>query len=400
MPWKETKMIDERMNFALKSLQEGVNFSELCAEYGISRKTGYKWRERYQNEGAVGLHDLSRKPANSPNQLSEALMCQIVKLHSRHPKWGPRKIRALLLKDVAFATEAPSESSLKRVFERCGWTRKRIRRKRQDAGRISSDTHAQDNNEVWTVDFKGWWRTGDQQRCEPLTVRDEHSRYMLMAQPMARSDTDSVRAVFEKLFERYGLPGAIRSDNGSPFASSNAILGLSRLSAWWLSLGISLERGRPGKPQDNGGHERMHRDIAAEVQAHARGTLAEQAAALELWRETFNKVRPHESLGMKTPAEVYRPSERKYEGTPHDIVYPEMISRRVSKRGYLSYEKHKIPISTALSGWSVGLKPIDSDHFEVYFAAQYLGQIELSTLSLLAWASPSEQGETTTVKAS
>ena len=400
MPWKETKMIDERMNFALKSLQEGVNFSELCAEYGISRKTGYKWRERYQNEGAVGLHDLSRKPANSPNQLSEALMCQIVKLHSRHHKWGPRKIRALMLKDVAFATEAPSESSLKRVFERCWWTRKRIRRKRQDSGRISSDTHAKDNNEVWTVDFKGWWRTGDQQRCEPLTVRDEHIRYMLMAQPMARSDTDSVRAVFEKLFERYGLPGAIRSDNGSPFASSNAILGLSRLSAWWLSLGISLERGRPGKPQDNGGHERMHRDIAAEVQAHARGTLAEQAAALELWRETFNKVRPHESLGMKTPAEVYRPSERKYEGTPHDIVYPEMISRRVSKRGYLSYEKHKIPISTALSGWSVGLKPIDSDHFEVYFAAQYLGQIELSTLSLLAGASPSEQGETTTVKAS
>jgi transposase InsO family protein len=400
MPWKETKMIDERMNFSLKSLQEGVNFSDLCAEYGISRKTGYKWRERYMKEGAVGLHDLSRKPANSPNQLSEALMCQIVKLHERHKKWGPKKIRVLLLKDVAFAADAPSESSLKRVFERCGWTRKRPRRQHQEVGRISSDTRAKGNNDVWTVDFKGWWRTGDQERCEPLTVRDEHSRYVLIAQPMARSNTESVKAVFEKLFESYGLPKAIRSDNGSPFASSNAILGLSRLSAWWLSLGISLERGRPGKPQDNGGHERMHRDIAAEVQACAQGTLAEQVAALELWRQTFNTVRPHESLGMKTPAELYTVSERKFEETPHDIVYPGMIARRVSKSGYISYETHKIPISTAVSGWSVGLKPVDNDHLEVYFAAQYLGQIELSTLSLLAGASPSEQGESITKKAS
>ena len=393
-------MIDERMNFALKSLQEGVNFSELCAEYGISRKTGYKWRERYQREGAVGLHDLSRKPANSPNQLSEAITCQIVKLHDRHPKWGPKKIRTLLLKDIAYASEAPSESSLKRIFERCGWTRKRTRRKRQETGRISADVRAQECNDVWTVDFKGWWRTGDQQRCEPLTVRDEYSRFILIAQPMVRSDTDSVRAVFEKLFERYGLPGAIRSDNGSPFASSNAILGLSRLSVWWLSLGISLERGRPGKPQDNAGHERMHRDIAAEVQACVQGTLAEQAAALELWRETFNTVRPHEALGMKTPAEVYQTSKRKYEGTPDDIVYPSMISRRVGKCGYLTYEKHRIPISTALKGWSVGLKPVDSDHLEVYFADQYLGQIELSTLSLLAGASPGELGDTTNKNAS
>jgi putative transposase len=356
MPWKETQMIDERMNFALKSLQEGVNFSELCASYGISRKTGYKWRERYMNEGAVGLHDLSRKPGSSPNQVSEAVMCQIVKLHERHRKWGPKKIRALLLRDVAFAANAPSESSLKRIFERCGWTRKRTRRKNQEGGRISSEARAKENNDVWTVDFKGWWRTVDKERCEPLTVRDEHSRYVLTAQPMARSDTESVKGVFEKLFERYGLPRAIRSDNGSPFASSQAILGLSRLSVWWLSLGISLERGRPGKPQDNGGHERMHRDIAAEVQACAQGTLVEQAAALELWRESFNTVRPHESLGMKTPAEIYTASKRPYEGTPDDIVYPGMISRRVSKRGYLSYERHLVPISTALGGWSVGVQ--------------------------------------------
>ena len=393
-------MIDERMNFALKSLQEGVNFSELCADYGISRKTGYKWRERYMKQGAVGLNDLSRKPANSPNQLSEALACQIVKLHERYDKWGPKKIRALLLKDVAFAVEVPSETSLKRIFDRCGWTSKRTRRKHQEGGRISSDERAKSNNDVWTVDFKGWWRTGDKERCEPLTVRDENSRYMLSAQPMARSDTATVKAAFEKLFERYGLPMSIRSDNGSPFASSNGLLGLSRLSVWWLSLGISLKRGRPGKPQDNGGHERMHRDIAAEVQACAQGTLAEQAAALEMWRETFNTVRPHESLGMKTPAEVYTPSERKYEGTPHDIVYPGMISRRVNKRGYISYEKHRIPISTALSGWSVGLKPLDNDHLEVFFAAQYLGQLELSTLSMLAGASPSEHGENNTKKAS
>lgn len=399
MPWKETKMTEERMNFALKSLQEGVNISELCAAYGISRKTGYKWRARYMKEGAMGLNDLSRKPSESPKQLSEALMCQIVKLHERHPKWGPKKIRALLLRDIAFASEAPSESSLKRVFERCGWTRKRIRRKHKEGGRISTATRAGSNNEVWTVDFKGWWRTADRQRCEPLTVRDEYSRYVLTAQPMTSTDTESVKAVFEKLFERYGLPKAIRSDNGSPFASYSGILGLSRLSAWWLSLGISLERGRPGKPQDNGGHERMHRDIAREVQACAQGSLSEQAAALELWRETFNNVRPHESLAMKTPAQLYRASERKYEGTPHDIAYPGMISRRVNKRGYISYEKHLIPISTAVSGWSVGLKPLDNDHLEVFFADQYLGQIELSTLSMVAGARTSDHRETNIQKA-
>ena len=400
MPWKETKMSDERMNFALRSLQEGVNFSELCASYGISRKTGYKWRGRYMKEGAMGLHDLSRKPTNSPNQLSEALMCQIVKLHERHPKWGPRKILNLLQRDVAFAGEAPSESSLKRVFERCGWSRKRSRRRHEQAGRITSGKRARANNEVWTVDFKGWWRTGDQERCEPLTVRDEHSRYVLVAQPMTRSDTESVKVVFEKLFQEHGLPGSIRSDNGSPFASSRAVLGLSRLSAWWLSLGISLERGRPGKPQDNGAHERMHRDISSEVQACSQGNLAEQAAALELWRETFNTVRPHESLGMKTPAEVYRSSEQKYEGTPCDLDYSGMIKRKVNKRGYLSYDNHVIPISTAISGWSVGLKPLDKDHLEVYFASQCLGQIELSTLSLLSGASPREQGESAEQKAS
>ena len=400
MPWKETKMSDQRMNFALRSLQEGVNFTELCASYGISRKTGYKWRGRYMKEGAMGLNDLSRKPASSPNQLSQSLMCQIVKLHERHPHWGPRKILNLLHRDVAFAAEAPSESSLKRVFKRCGWSRKRSRRRNEQAGRITSGKRAQGNNEVWTVDFKGWWRTGDNERCEPLTVRDEYSRYVLVAQPMARSDTQSVKAVFEKLFKCYGVPGAIRSDNGSPFASSKAILGLSRLSVWWLSLGISLERGRPGKPQDNGGHERMHRDISSEVQACSHGNLAEQTAALELWRETFNTVRPHESLGMKTPAEVYESSEQKYEGTPSDLDYPGMIRRKVSSRGYLKYENHLIPISTALCGWSVGLKPLDKDHLEVYFASQYLGQIELSTLSLLSGASPREQGESRTQEAS
>ena len=392
MPWKEKTMINERTEFALRSLQADVNFTQLCAEYGISRRTGYKWKQRFLEDGASAMADQSRRPANSPNQLSELEVCRITRLHERHKHWGPKKIHKLYSDRY---TPAPSLSTFKRIFDRCDWVQKRIQRKSSQTGRLTSGLKAEDCNDVWTVDFKGWWRTGKGQRCEPLTVRDEHSRFVLSVQSMQTTRTEAVREVFERLFKTYGLPKAIRSDNGAPFASSSAILGLSGLSAWWVALGIDLERGRPGKPQDNGAHERMHLDIRNELECHTQEDLQCQQAAFEIWTNTFNQERPHEALGMQCPAEVYKPSTRTYSGTPETIVYPNKLSRLVNKRGYISLHGQTYPISTALKGWSVGLLPIDKDTYDVFFARLRIGQIETSSASFLAVTSDSQEGPLT-----
>jgi putative transposase len=388
VPWKETTMTDKRTEFALRALQPGVNFSELCEEYGISRKTGYKWAARFEARGAAGMADASRRPRSSPGGLGEDVVCEIARLHQAHPAWGPRKIRELYARARG---EAPSESSFKRVFEKCGWVRKRRRRRSAETGRIRSGTRAAAPNEVWTVDFKGWW-LADGERCEPLTVRDEYSRYVLEVRAMATASGEAVRAVFEELFRRHGLPGAIRSDNGSPFAARSAALGLSRLSAWWVALGVSLERGRPGKPQDNGAHERMHRDIRDELEGRAGLDARSRQAAFDTWRRCFNEERPHEALGMRTPAELYRNSGRPYEGTPEDIAYEGMRSRRVDGKGMVKVDGTRIALSAALSGWSVGLKACGRSAYEVHFGKLLIGHLDVSTASFVGAASGPKEG--------
>jgi transposase InsO family protein len=365
--------MDQRIEFALKALRTD-NFRALCAEYHISAQTGYKWRERLLQHGWAGLEEQSRRPHGHADQLAEGEVCEIVRLKQAHRHWGPRKIRELYLRRHG---QAASESSFKRVLERAGLTEPRRRRQRAaQAGRLWSGTRGQEPNEVWTVDFKGWWYDGQGQRCEPLTVRDEYSRYVLELRRMADARTATVRQCFEGLFERHGLPGAIRSDNGTPFAHVNGLLGLSRLSAWWVALGIDLERGRPGHPQDNGAHERMHRDIRMELEP----STAEQAA-LDLWRQEFNHERPHEALGMKCPAEVYQPSQRPYAGTPEDLDYPGLASRRVNKDGIIRWVGANLFITTSLAGWSVGLKQLGCGRLEVWFGRLLLGWLDPATES-------------------
>ncbi len=398
MPWKEETMINQRTAFGLRSVQPGINFSELCQEYGISRRVGYKWKQRFTNEGAQGMLELTRRPRRSPAATDEQTICRIARLHDRHPGWGPKKIGNIYARSYA---RAPSQSTFKRIFQKCGWVKKRKRQPSSQAGSIRRGIQAQSPNEVWTVDFKGWWRTGDGGRYEPLTVRDEFSRYVLCVQAMATSTATAVREVFERLFAKYGLPEVIRSDNGSPFAASNSVLGLSRLSAWWVALGIDLERGRPGKPQDNPAHERMHLDIRNELECHSSANLLEQQAASDIWTETYNKQRPHESLGMKTPGEVYLPSQRRYSGTPDDLAYEGKQSRKVSKDGSIKIRNRCIGISMALAGWSVGLMPKGNDHYDIYFANLLLGQIEISSASFLRVAShPQESSSPSDQKAS
>ncbi len=379
MPWKETQKMDQRIEFAMKAVSCS-NFRELCRDYGISAKTGYKWRERFVEQGIAGMEERSRRPRGHALELPEAVVCEIVRLKQAHPHWGPRKIQDLYKRK--HRGELPSESSFKRVLERAGLTKPRKVRRARECGRLATGRKAEAPNEVWTVDFKGWWRDRSGQRVEPLTVRDEHSRMLLEMRAVENARTETIKSCFERLFEAHGLPGAIRSDNGPPFASSNGLLGLSRLSVWWLALGIDLERGRPGCPQDNGAHERMHLDVRRELQA---GRIGRDQEAFDLWRHQYNTERPHEALAMARPAEIYTPSARKYQGTPDELDYGGKETRRVNaKRGTICHRGERIMLSTSLGGWDVGLAAQQNDLIEVWFASLLLGHLEPRTASFRA----------------
>ena len=373
MPWKKSEPMEQRTEFALKALKS-ENFRALCQEYGISTKTGYKWRERFLSRGIAGLAEESRRPQSHALELKPEEVCQIVRLKFAHPYWGPAKIRALYLRQHG---EAASLSSFKRVLEAAGLTQRRKRRRASEAGRLSTGARAKAVNEIWTVDFKGWWY-GTEGRFEPLTVRDEFSRYLLELRQVPNARSQTVQQSFEKLFQRHGLPQAIRSDNGTPFASRTAVLGLSRLSAWWVALGIDLERSRPGKPQDNGAHERLHRDITQELECLGKNINQE---ALDLWRHQFNYQRPHEALDMRCPGELYHNSTRKYAGGVQELLYDDMIVRRVNDSGCIRWKERSIFISQSLSAWNIGLKSTQNQGIELWFAQLLLGHLDPTTLS-------------------
>lgn len=377
MPWKECGILDQRTEFVLRSLGKNVSLVGLCQEYGISRKTGYKWRERFIQEGLGGLHDDSRRPHSSPGSLSEEQICEIIKFKGAHPHWGPYKLRQLYLRKHG---EAPSDSSFKRVLDKAGLVKHRRLRKIRSQPRITTELEVCQPNDVWTVDFKGWWKTLGGGRCEPLTVRDLHSKYMLSVKAMESTRTEQVKAEFEHLFSRYGLPKVILSDNGPPFAVSHALLGLSTLAIWWIAQGVRLHRIRPSSPQENGSHERMHRDIKGELQGRVEGDSKEQQASFDIWRKEYNEVRPHEALSMKVPAEVYCKSDRSWNGNVDQLTYGEgFLTRTVTKDGSIGIEGCKIGISRTLTGWDVGLKYIDESNWEVWFDYLRLGEIDLTT---------------------
>ena len=380
MPWKETDVVEMRSEFVMRAMRGEQSFVALCREYGISAKTGYKWKERFEAEGLGGLRDQSKRPRSSPQQISEDQVCLIVKLKRAHQRWGPKKIRELLSrKDVE--KEAASLSTVKRVLKKAGLVEARGRRQAQECGRIENRLKAEAPNDVWTTDFKGHWYSAERKRVQPLTVQDAYSRYVLCAQALPDSRTETVRKCFERVFECYGLPRTIRSDNGTPFASTNAPLGLSQLSAWWVSLGINLDRIRPGHPEENGGHERMHRDLSLEVEQSSDGSWDEQAAELEVWRRERNEERPHESLGMRTPAEVYKKSERNYEGDEEvELEYPsDYLKRKVSSGGEVRVAGARIRISEAIAKWDIGLKAVGPRSYAVWFGPLCLGALDLET---------------------
>lgn len=348
--------------------------SAICRELGVARKTGYKWLERFEAMGRPGLVDRARRPHRSLHATSGEVVLRIIELRRAHPRWGPKKLAALLKREGKL--EVPSVRTVARILERAGEPRARRRSRIVSVPSAAPRVSAETPNELWTVDFKGWWKTLDGRRAEPLTVRDAASRFVLCAHLVRGTRTTEARAVFERLFEQNGLPGKIQVDNGTPFASTQARGGLTQLSAWWVALGIRVVRGRPAHPQDNGAHERMHVDMHFDVERYRAETLAAQQHALDTWRMEFNAVRPHEALAMGTPSEFYRKSTRRYRGEREPTYSPNVIVRVVASNGRVALgSQGSVFISQALRGRRVGLEPLENDAYRVWFFDVDLGVV-------------------------
>jgi putative transposase len=377
MPWKEHRTVDLKKEFILAASSPGANIAQLCRDYEISRKSGYKWLQRYRAEGESGLDDRSRRPRHVGGLDGESVV-RIIELRRAYPGWGAKKLRQLLVRESG--GHIPSAKTIARVLDRVGEPRVRKQRRRLHlVSRKCQQLAVKSPNDVWTVDFKGWWRTRDHRRFEPLTVRDAFSRYVLCLQMLGSTRGEEVKAAFEKLFERYGLPGVIRVDNGAPFACTSAPGGLSRLSAWWTSIGVRVSFSRPAHPQDNSAHERMHADVAAELEASPADDGDVQQRAADRWRRTFNEVRPHEALGMKSPADLYVRSPRHYRGV-RPPSYPKTYAlRRVTKSGCVHYAGKTVFVSESLAGHDLAVRRAHGGRLAVRFYDLPLGFVDLAS---------------------
>jgi len=375
MPFKGVDVMDVKKEFVLRSLGDRGVFTELCREYSISTKTGYKWRQRFLEEGYAGLEEHSRKPLTNSRSIPEPVSVELLRIKKLHEKWGAKKILTIYKRNNP-GKYAPVRGSVENLFVRAGYTGVRRRRNLRGGNIIQNRIEPTKPNDVWTVDFKGWWYSKFKERVNPLTIRDEKSKYPLAINVVEKGDTASVKAVFIRIFKKYGLPKYIRSDNGPPFANVLNYWGLTKLSVWWMTLGIQLDRIDPGCPQQNGGHERMHRDMKTELQGQIDGSLNEHQKVFDQWRKDFAEVRPHEALGMKTPAEVYKKSERKYPGEHITLRYGKgFLSRMVNDRGFLNLKQKRIFVGNPFAGYHVGIKEFVDKPSEVWFGSFYLGII-------------------------
>ena len=376
MPWRKTCAMDERMRFVVAASEDEAVMTEVCAEFGISRQTGYKWLARYEAEGVEGLQDRSRAPIRHGLAREEELVAAALALRERHPTWGPKKLRRKLVDRLPEAS-TPATSTIGEGLREEGLTRSRRPRKRCPP--FSSPFLAADApNAVWCADFKGWFMTGDRRRCDPLTITDAMSRYLVRCEAVAQTDGEHVRSVFDAAFREFGLPLAIRSDNGPPFASVGAG-GLSRLAVWWIKLGVRPERIDPGKPTQNGRHERMHRTLREDAADPPAATLAEQQRRFDAFRAVFNHERPHEALEFATPASLYIASDRVYPRALSEPDYPDDCAvRRVRSRGEIKWAGELIFVSEALIGEPVAIEETEEGEMRVRYADVELGFIDKS----------------------
>lgn len=380
MSWKVRPLMDQRVEFIMKLLAENGSMSELCREYGISRKTGYKWRDRHRAEGMAGLADRSRVPHHCPHRIPESVVKSILACRDEY-HWGPKKLRVLLQREHP-DIHWPAISTMQEILKTYGRILPRKKRHRVPP-HTQPFASCHGPNSVWCCDFKGQFHTGPGRACYPLTLTDAFSRYLLCCQGLYYPDGPSVRPFFDRAFREYGLPWAIRSDNGVPFAS-RAIAGLSRLSVWWIKLGIRPERIEPGKPQQNGRHERMHQTLKKETASPPADTPREQQERFDLFVTRYNQVRPHEALEMHTPSDVYQPSVRAYPDHEPVVAYPyRWTTRPVEQKGDVYLQGQRVFLSEVLSHELVGFEQVTDRYWRVYFRWVLLGVFDSATSQLL-----------------
>lgn len=404
MPWRQTRPMDERASFVFAFETGRFSMSELCSHYGVSRKTGYKWLSRFRGGGVVALADQSRAPHTCPHRMSEEMEELVCEERRKHPHWGARKLLDRLSKSAAEdllqmleqGERLPAASTATEALKRAGLVRSR-RHRAKPADTLSSDALSSDAlstaalsnladaapNDVWSADFKGEFRTQDAKWCYPLTVSDAASRYLLACHGLPSTEHAGAQPIFERLFRECGLPVAIRSDNGCPFCSVG-LCGLSRLSVWWMKMGIIHQRILPGKPQQNGRHERMHRTLKAETTRPPAHNLEKQQDRFAQFCKEYNEFRPHEALGMQTPSSIWIPSHRAMPKRLSPPEYPgHMEVRSVKCNGEIKFLGHRPFISLVLVGENVALEEVDDGIWSLFFCKSLLGRIDQRDMKLV-----------------
>jgi len=381
MPWHQTDPVNERLKFVAAAQSGHVSMTELCRRFGISRKTGYKLLDRYESEGAEALRDRSRAPHRHPNQTAPSLEGAILRVRKRQPTWGSKKILAVLEREWD-AEELPARSTVDSVLKRAGVVIPRSARRRRQPS-APPIVHATGPNDVWSIDYKGWFRVGDGTRCDPLTVNDVFSRVSLECRAMVSPKLEDVKLRLEGLFEEQGLPAAMLSDTGPPFASQG--LGrLSRLGVWLVRLGVRPIFIEPGHPEQNGRHERFHETLKTETATPPRVSVRAQQAAFDRFRVHYNEERPHEALGMLVPSDLYKPSKRSMPSFLAEHEYPDHYEvRRVRKDGAMKWGGGFIFVGEAMAGELVGVEPRDDDHWRVHLGVMPLGVVHERSRTVL-----------------
>jgi transposase InsO family protein len=369
MPWKECNRMDERLRFVARLL-DGEKMAVVCREFGISRKTGYKIFNRYKDEGLSGLEDRARSPYRHPNKLPFQVETVILRIKREHTSWGAPKIREKLAKAYPMIS-LPAASTIHAVLDRHGLVKRRKRRRYKAQGTQLS--HVRSPNALWCADYKGQFRLGNRQYCYPLTITDYPSRYLLACEGLESTREASAFPVFERTFREFGLPAAIRTDNGVPFSSPHALFGLSRLSVWWLRLGIAIERIKPGHPQQNGRHERMHLTLKKEATKPPSYNFLQQQERFDAFIAGYNNDRPHQALGGNYPGDVYTPSAREYQ-PPETPEYPfHDRTIRVTQCGRICFGRRKVNLSIVFAGQLVGIREVADRIWLVSFMEYDLG---------------------------
>jgi len=366
--------MNERKNFIRDWLTRDFDMAGLCDSYGISRKTGYKWIYRFRLEGQRGLNDKPRKPHGHPSKTDSRIEEEILRFRAMHPFWGPRKIRSRLQR-LNPLVDWPAASTVGSILKRNGVITPRRRRTRVPAF-MGAFAEGLAPNEVWAADFKGWFRTKDGTKVNPFTVSDVASRYLIRCHSVSKGNWPNVQAQLATAFQEFGLPKALRTDNGPPFASCG-LCGLSQLAVWLIRLGVMPERIRAGHPEENGVHERMHRTLKQATAKPPKATLAEQQAAFDMFRAEYNEQRPHEALGMRTPSEIYTSSPRHFpRELPHIEYESGMVVRRVNEVGQFGWKNRSIYVNRSLAFERIGFREVDNDVWDLFFKDFKLGQFK------------------------